>query len=71
MKTPDEISRILREKVSCAMKAAGRIKSYRLEYVDVNVTAEPGEPALYKEKGCNGAELLCLLDAFDRMNTQR
>ena len=68
MRTPQETSKSLRSKVMAAMRAAAHLKRYKLEYIDINVTAEPGEPELYKEQGCNGAELLALLDAFDLAN---
>ena len=68
MRTTEEVSISLRAKVQAAMRAAAHIKAFRLEYLDINVTAEPGEPELYKECGCNGAELLALLDAFDLHN---
>jgi len=69
MRTPQETSKSLRSKVMAAMRAAAHLKRYKLEYIDINVTAEPGEPELYKEQGCNGDELLALLDAFDLSNT--
>ena len=69
MKTAEEVSKTLRAKIREAMSAAAHLRQYKLEYLDINVTSEPGEPELYKEKGCNGAELLSLLDAFDLSDT--
>lgn len=64
MKTPSETARSLRVTIGKAMQAAAHIEAWKLQYVDINVTAEPGEPELFKERGCNGEEMLALLDAF-------
>ena len=65
-KTTHEISRSIRETIKKAMVASKRINGYKLEYIDCNITVEPGEPELFKDRGCNGAEMLRLLDEFDR-----
>jgi len=67
-KTTHEISRSIRETIQKAMDVVKEREwdEFPTEYLHCNITVHPGEFPVFTESGCNGAEMLRLLDEFDR-----
>ena len=71
MKATVEIIKTLKTVLIESIDAASHINGYKLEYIDVNISVCPGEPALFEKKGCNAVELLQLIGDFEKSNCRQ